>query len=103
MNSKPDKLVNSPLGAASLIKQSAQGGSQKLTISSNVAQGANQSCRSVLVVTDGNNVFMTIGRTATEDDFILPKNVVIPVPIDNCSDLYFYGGDGTTIRLLWRN
>ena len=87
-----------------LIANSASGGTQKLTIASNVAQGSDQTCRSILVVHASDNaVYMNIGATADADDFIIPKNVVIPVPIDNCSKLYFYGTDADTIRLLWRD
>lgn len=88
----------------SLVTKSTSGGTQKLTISSNVAQGTSQACRSILVVHASDNaVYMNIGATADADDFIIPKNVIVPVPVDNCSDLYFYGTDADTIRLLWRN
>jgi len=96
--------VEALLGGTSLIKQSTSGGTQKLTIASNVAQGSSQACRSVLVVhTSDNAVYVNIGATADADDFPIPKNVVVPIPVDNCSDLYFYGTDADTIRLLWRN
>lgn len=96
--------IEAIMGALSLIKQSTAGGTQKLTISSNVAQGSSQACRSVLVVHSSDNaVYLQLGATADADDFIVPKNVPIPIPIDNCSKLYFYGTDADTIRLLWRN
>lgn len=67
-------------------------------------QGSSQACRSVLVIhTSDNAVYMNIGAAADADDWPVPKNVPIPTPVDNCSDLYFYGTDADTIRLLWRN
>lgn len=87
-----------------LNARSENGGTQKLTISSNVAQGSDQVCRSILVVhTSANAVYMNIGATADADDFIIPANVIVPVPIDNCSELHFFGTDADTIRLLWRD
>lgn len=87
-----------------LIARSENGGTQKLTIASNIAQGSDQACRSILVVhTSSNAVYMNIGATADANDFIIPANVIVPVPIDNCSKLYFYGTDADTIRLLWRD
>jgi len=91
--------VNTRLGVVS-----DSGGTQKLTIATTHAQGTAQPCRSILVVhTSDNAVYMNIGATADADDFIIPKNVIVPVPVDDCSDLYFYGTNGDTIRLLWRN
>lgn len=87
-----------------LFANSSTGGTQKLTIASNVAQGSDQDCRSILVVhTSSNAVYMNIGAIADVDDFIIPANVIVPVPINNCSKLYFYGTDADTIRLLWRD
>lgn len=88
----------------SLSTKSTGGGTQKLTISSNVAQGNDQACRSVLLVHSSDNaVYLQLGATADADDFIVPKNVPIPVPVDNCLKIYVYGTDADTIRLLWRN
>lgn len=87
-----------------LSSGSDSGGTQKLTISSNTAQGSAQACRSVLVIhTSENAVYVNVGGTADVDDWPIPQNVPIPIPIDNCSKLYFYGTDADTIRLLWRN
>lgn len=92
--------------ANSLIKQSTTGGTQKLTIPADPFQvaGSDQACRSVLVVHSSDNaVYMNIGAVADADKFIIPKNAVIPIPIDNCSKLNFFGTAADTIRLLWRN
>lgn len=97
------------MGDTSLIKQSTgdgDGHTQKLTIPADPFQvtGSDQACRSVLVVhTSDNAVYMNIGAVADADDFIIPKNVVIPVPIDNCNKLHFFGTQADIIRLLWRN
>lgn len=87
-----------------LSNPSDEGGAQKLTIASSIAQGSNQECRSILVV-HGNDsaVYMNVGGTADANDFYIPKNVPIPAPFDNCNKLHFYGTNGAVIRLLWRN
>lgn len=83
---------------------SAKGGAQKVTLANNVGQGSSQPCRSILVVHASDNaVYMNIGAAADADDFIIPKNVIVPVPVSDCSDLYFYGTNADTIRLLWRS
>lgn len=98
------EAVNNLLASTSLIMQSTGGGTQKLTISSSTAQGSAQICRSVLIIHSSENpVYLQLGAAADADDFIIPKNFPIPVPIDNCSKLYFYGTNADTIRLLWRN
>jgi len=102
-----ERLINAIsdlLNSTSLIKQSTAGGTQKLTISSNIAQGSAQVCRGVLVVHSSDNaVYLQLGATADADDWLIPKNFPVPVPIDNCSKLHFYGTDADTIRILWRN
>lgn len=90
----------------SLSAPSTDGGTQKLTIPADPFQvaGSDQTCRSILVVHSSDNaVYMNLGAVADADDFLIPKNVVIPVPIDNCSKLNFFGTEADTIRLLWRN
>ena len=92
--------------AKSLSIPSTTGGTQKLTIPGDPYQvaGVAQACRSVLVVhTSDNAVYMNIGTVATADSFPIPKNVVLPIPIDNCDKLNFFGTTADTIRLLWRN
>ena len=98
--------IEAILGALSLIKQSTAGGTQKITIPATPFQvaGSSQACRSVLVVHSSDNaVYMQLGAAADADDFLIPKNVPIPVPIDDCSKLNFFGTQADTIRLLWRN
>lgn len=101
------EAVNTTL-TNSLIKTSTLGGTQKLTISDNVAVGANQTCKSCLIhVPTGNSgdVHLTIANeTADANDFLLPKNQAIPQPIDNLSDLHFYGSNNSdVIYIIWRN
>ena len=88
--------------AMSLIEQSIIGGTQKLTISDTIAQGNDQPCCSVLI-SSNKDIYLQIGATADADDFLIPKKTVIPVPIDNCSKLHFFGSNGDVIRLLWRD
>lgn len=98
--------VTNLFGAASLIKQSTAGGTEKLTIPGTPFQiaGTAQVCRCVSIVHSNTNpVYFQIGALADVNDFIIPKDVVIPVPIDNCSKLNFFGTENDTIQLLWRN
>lgn len=98
------EAIDNLLDATSLIKTSTGGGTQKLTIASNVAVGSAQACRGVLVVHSSDNaVYLQLGATADADDWEVPKNTPVPVPIDDCSKLNFYGTDADIIRLLWRN
>ncbi len=96
-------LVNS--AEASLSKNSNGGGSQVLTIASNVANGSNVACRSAIVWTDGSDVRMKIGDgDATADDFLLLGAAYLPVPVTNPIHLRFYGGtDGKKVYILYRN
>lgn len=98
--------IEAILGALSLIKQSTAGGVQKVTIPADPFQvaGSAQACRSVLVVhTSDNALYMNLGAVATVNSWPIPKNTVIPVPVDNCSLLNFFGTAADTVRLLWRN
>lgn len=106
MNIKDVLKAARDIATDSLSTPSTGGGTQKLTIPADPFQvaGSAQACRSVLVVhTSDNAVYMNLGAVADADDFPIPKNVVIPVPIDNCSKLNFFGTAADTIRLLWRN
>lgn len=80
-------------------------GTEVLTISSNVATGTAQVCKSVLVLTDGSDVNMAVQSSGAADanDFLLPEKQAIPIPVDNVSKLTFYGAtDGKKIYILWR-
>jgi len=103
---KGDATVVKVMLADSLLVKSTEGGTEKLTIPADPFQiaGSAQECRGVLVVHSSDNaVYMNIGAVADADDFLIPKDVVIPVPIDNCSKLNFFGTADDTIRLLWRS
>ncbi|HDZ37142.1 MAG TPA: hypothetical protein ENH62_02460 [Marinobacter sp.] len=97
-----------------LTVNSASGGEEQLTISSNVAVGANQACKSCLVTWFGTGpVYKREGATATVNSFRLPTEsgsgatVVgspIAYPVRNTNQLNFYSGtDGDTINLDWRS
>lgn len=90
-----------------IIGNSDDGGIEILTIASNVANGADQVCRSALIWTDGSDVTMKIdsGLTAADaDDFLLLANQYLPVPVSNVNLIRLYGGtDGKKIYVLWRS
>ena len=92
----------------SLIAKSTAGGTQKLTIIANRAVGTSQACRSCLIHVPASNtgsVYLTYANeNADVDDFLVPKGQVIPCPVDNLSDLHFYGTvNGNIIHVIWRN
>jgi len=91
-----------------LIQQSTAGGTQELTISVNKATGSDQACRSCLVHCPAANAGVVHLTIANEDadvnDFLVPEGIPIPIPVDNLSDLHFYGANnGDLIYILWRN
>jgi len=96
----PDGLIQS----WSLDGNSSAGGTQKLTIASNVAVGTAQECKSCLVKWSGTGpVTMNIGATADADDYPLDSTAT-PVAIENLDQLNFYSGtDGDIVNILWRN
>lgn len=98
-----DPLTNEDIEP--LIANSDGGGIEVLTIATNVANGASQACRSVILWTDGSDVTMKIGTGAADaNDFLLLANVYLPVPVNNTNLLRFYGGtDGKKIYLQYRN
>jgi hypothetical protein len=92
----------------SVVTKSTAGGTQKLTITDNVAVGADQACRSCLIHVPSDNggiVYLTLANEAADaNDFRVPEGQVIPIPVDNCSDLHFYSTvNGDLIHILWRN
>lgn len=91
-----------------LTQRSTEGGTQKLTITDNHVVGTSQACRSCLIhapTTNSGNIHLTIaGEIADANDFLIPDGQVIPIPIDNVSDLHFYGTvNGDKIYILWRD
>jgi len=92
----------------SLVQKSSTGDTQKLTILDNVAVGVSQSCRSCLIhlpATNSGKIYVTTAsRAANANDFLLPAGQVIPFPVDNVSDLHFYGTvNGDVVHILWRS
>lgn len=93
---------------ASLAVKSTVGGTQKLTIASNVVVGTNQACRSCLIHCPTGNtgaIHLTLADEAADvNDFLIPEGIVIPIPISNLSVLHFYGAtNDDLIYVLWRN
>jgi len=90
-----------------LDRVSAGGGTQKLTIASNVAVGTAQDCRSCLIHAPTSNsgaMYLTIANeTADTSDFLLPQGQIVPIPVDDVSDLHFYGTNSDVVYILWRN
>ncbi len=97
------QLVNE--AEASLVKNSEAGGSQELTIASNVANGSSVACRSVILWTDAADVRLKIGTgDATADDFLMLQSTYLPVPVTNPVHLRFYGAtNGAKVHILYRN
>lgn len=92
----------------SLVQKSEAGGTQKLVILDNVAVGTSQACRSCLIhlpqANSGKIYLTTTGETADASDFLLPTGQVIPFPVNNISDLHFFGTvNGDVIHILWRD
>lgn len=94
-----------PAVAQNLGANSSLGGTQKLTVSSNVIVGSAQACRSCLIHTAAATVSLTLADEAADvNDFLLPANQLIPIPIQNLDQLRFWGSaDGEVIYVLWRN
>lgn len=84
--------------------QSTAGGTQKLTIATNVAQGSSQLCHGCCVSYSGTGpVAMQIGATADADDMPIPTTP-FPVGIDNLNKLHFYSAtNGDIVNIIWRN
>lgn len=102
------KAITDLFSSSSLIKQSTAGGTQKLTIAGNVIVGSAQACRSCLIHCPSENagtIHLTLAAEAADaDDFLIPKGSPMPFPVDNLSDLHFYGTDnGDVIYVLWRD
>jgi len=103
--SSGEQVIN--VKASDLTKISSDGGTQKLAISSSLAQGSAQPCHSCLIhCPDGNSgdVHLTFANEdADVDDWLVPKGQAIPTPIDDVSDLHFYGtNDSDLIYVIWR-
>jgi len=91
------------------------GGSVRMTIASNVAQGnggTSLPCKKVWLVADANNVRVTIGTACTAItgipvpyfDTTLGSYHPLELEIDDVSSLYFYGGtDAKVVDCLYRN
>jgi len=100
--------VKDLFSSSSLIQQSTAGGTQKLTVTTNAAVGSDQACRSCLIHCPTGNlgdIHLTIANEAADvNDFLITKGIPMPVPVDNLSDLHFYGANnGDLIYVLWRN
>ena len=100
------KAVTNLFSSPSLIKQSTDGGTQKLIIPADPFQiaGTAQACRTILAIQENENpVYMNIGAVATAENFSIPKGIIIPLPFDNCSKLNFFGTANDIIQLIWRD
>ena len=102
-------LINTNL-EASLVDNSGSGGTQKLTIATNVVVGADQECTSALVSWDGTGpVYVNSGATADVNDFRLPTESAgvgqpIAFPVRNTNQLNFFSGtNGDFVRIFWRS
>ena len=92
----------------SVVTKSTTGGTQKLMIVDNKIAGIAQACRSCLIhipSTNSGKMYLTLANEdANANDFLVPEGQVIPIPIDNVSNLHFYGDvNGDVIHVIWRN
>lgn len=95
---------------------SGQGGSERVTIASNVGQGSDQPCKKVILQASHADVRVKIGSACTAttgiqvpyvaQDSGTPANNVynnLELDIKNTNQLYFYGGtDTATVDILYR-
>lgn len=91
-----------------------EGGSVRMTISSNVAQGnggTSLPCKRVWIISDANDVRVNIGSTCTATtgipvpmfDTTNGEYLPLPIEIDDVSSLYFYGAtDAKVVDCLYR-
>jgi hypothetical protein len=91
----------------SVSKNSLNFGTQRLTIDANgVAVGANQACREVWIsFQTTNDVHLAVQESGDADanDFLLPPNVIIPVPARNTSKIRIFGTAADFVYLMWRD
>ena len=92
----------------SVATNSANFGTQRITLDgSGLGSGADQLCRECWIsfqTTD--DVHIAIGKAGDADaiDFLLPPDVIIPLPIRNTSQIKLYGATpGDLIYLMWRD
>lgn len=89
MNVINSQLIGGLIPSIELDRSSARGGTQKLTMANNVAQGSPQVCKSCLIHCPDTN------------DFLIPKGVVILAPVDNVGGLHFYGTSNDDVVHIW--
>ena len=87
-------------------KNSLNFGTQRVTLQgSGIGVGGDQPCRTCLV--SHSNTTTYVGSTADGDpdalDFLIPKDVVVEIPVRNVNKLSFFGTAGEYIYVLWRD
>lgn len=96
--------VESLLGSTSLIKYSTGGGHEKKTLgAASVGSGADQSCRSTLLITSLSDLKITIDGTADANSWPVPADTTIPLPVSNTNLISMYSATGGDVFLLYRN
>jgi len=88
-----------------LVQNSSGGGTEVLTLSSNVAVGANQACRSAMFWTMEADMHFAWGTGAADtNDPLLVASTVYPVPVQNTNLLSFFGTtDSKKVYIIYRN
>lgn len=90
----------------SVSTNSSTFGTERLTMGVSIA-GSNQACRECFITTQSTaDVHIAIKNSgnATVLDFLLPPDIVLPLPVRNTSQIRVYCATaGEYVYLMWRN
>ena len=97
ISAKLDYVVNKP---------SSDWGSERLVIGgAGLAKGSNHRCKECWISFDStNSTYLSVNdddSDATIENFKMPENIVIKIPIVNTSMLHFKGTAADSIYLIW--
>lgn len=91
----------------SLNMNSREGGALQVDISASARSrlASDTDCSSCIVWTASAGVYVTIGENADATKFLLPANVILPIPVDNLNLISAYnsGASSAKIYVLWRS
>ncbi len=91
----------------SVATNSVNFGTQRITLSgAGLGAGASQACRECWISFETTaNVHLAIKNSGDADatDFLLPPNVIIPLPVRNTSQIKLFGDSADLIYLMWRD
>lgn len=92
--------------AESTAKNSLDFGTEAITLGAGVAATAgDQPCRTALVIHTGTDLH--VGNSANGDadatGFLIPPDVLVPIPVRNTNKLSFFSTASNTVHILWRD